>query len=449
MSQKDDTEKDLESCFKWITAAAEHPKTANDPKMFFYKGILYSKAAYMPDYNVPTGNINDITIGMPASKVYQLMGSPSKINITKLEGLESKQLIYSTGFVYIDNGKVNAVQITENMVNSGNISLGNINGPMIDEAFEAFNNCLKFDLKSKYSNGGKDNYFGSVESNLLNIGIAYYNIAIAKYQSEDYEAARNAFKKNLSLIKYDVDGLLKRNNITPEVLERSIAFCAIGMGDMAAAKTSFQSLVDNGTSDVNTFISLSQLYLEDGDTTKALDIINKGKALNETDKNLINKELDIYLKQGRSAELITKLDKEIKDDPGNTIYYFARAISYEGLKDLDKAEADYNKILEIDPTYYDAAYNKGVMYLNKVASLVDEMNEKNVYKPSIIAKYESQINALYKKAIVEFENVFENNIDMAENDKFELANTMKKIYAQLQEMDKYNAMKAYIEANSK
>jgi tetratricopeptide (TPR) repeat protein len=153
------------------------------------------------------------------------------------------------------------------------------------------------------------------------------------------------------------------------------------------------------------------------------------------------------LKLGRSKELIDKLDAAIESDPSNTIYYFARAISYEGTGELDKAAADYDKIIELDENYYDAYYNKGVMYLNKVSELVDEMNSKNLYSAKDIAPYEAKINDNYGKAIKLFEHVFENNDDMKPEDKMELARTMRKIYAQLDQMDKYAEMKAYIDAN--
>ena len=45
------------------------------------------------------------------------------------------------------------------------------------------------------------------------------------------------------------------------------------------------------------------------------------------------------------------------------------------------------------------------------------------------------------------ENVFDNNADMEATDKLELAKTMKKIYARLEKMDKYQKMKDYIDNN--
>lgn len=63
-------------------------------------------------------------------------------------------------------------------------------------------------------------------------------------------------------------------------------------------------------------------------------------------------------------------------------------------------------------------------------------------------KKELEIDGHYKKAVVEFENVFNNNTELDPNDKLELAKTMKKIYARLNQMDKFNEMKAYLESNN-
>jgi len=85
------------------------------------------------------------------------------------------------------------------------------------------------------------------------------------------------------------------------------------------------------------------------------------------------------------------------------------------------------------------------MYLNRVAKIVEELDGE--YKPSIIEKKEAEINIEYKKAIVEFEHVFNNNDDMPIAEKVVLAGTMKKIYARLEQMEKYNEMKSFIESN--
>lgn len=309
----------------------------------------------------------------------------------------------------------------------------------LDIALQSFNKAIENDAKGKYSEDAK--------KHLLNVAIGYYNVGFNAWQDKNYALAIEAFNKAIPLMKYDVDGDLRRNNLTEEVLIQMVGYSALGMGDNEMAKKSFKTLIEKGFDDANLYSSLAQLQLNDKDTTAALATIAKGKELYETDKTLINMELDLYLKQGRSQELIDKLNIAIEQDGSNVIYYFARAISYEGLKELDKAEADYNTIIEMDPEYYDAYYNKAVMYTNKVAALVDEINEKVIYDPKELAKYDAKMNEAYSVAIELFEYVFENNSEMSAAERMELAVTMKKIYAQLKRDEDYLRMKDWIESN--
>jgi tetratricopeptide (TPR) repeat protein len=362
---KPDGDRNYEDLVKWAEETKEHPKTSNDFKMWYYRGLTFLKVS---------------TLNTP---------------------------------------------VTEKYPNA------------LDLALEGFQNSMKTDVKKKLTK--------LAEGNLLNVAIGYYNRGYTAYQAEEYTDSYKAFETALPLMEYDVDGVLKRNNLTAEVLQQMMAYSAMNNGEDAKASTVLKELIDNGSSDPAIFSSLARLQLKGGDTTAALQTIADGKDLNESDKSLMNMELDIYLKQGKSAELIEKLDAAIAADPGSTIYYFARAISFEGLGETDKAAADYDKIIEIDPEYYDAYYNKGVMYLNKVSDIVASLD--GVYKPSIIQAKEQEIAGWYNKAISEFETVFDSNDDMPLADKVELAGTMKKIYARLEKMDKYAEMKAFIVEN--
>lgn len=357
----------MENCVQWINEAAEHPKTATDPKMFYYKGLVYLKVATEEAY----------------------------------ADLKSKY--------------PNALDIS----------------------LEAFNKAIENDAKDKYTEQAK--------TNLLNVAIGLYNEGYNNYNDKKYAEAITAFEKAIPLLKYDVNGDLERSNLTESALVQMVAYSAVGMEDDELAMKNFQKLIDLGYYDPNVYAGLAQLKLTNGDTTGALETIAAGKEMFETDKTLINIELDIYLKQGRSQELINKLNNAILTDPENVIYYFARAISFEALDSVARAEADYNTIIEMNPEYYDAYYNKGVLHTNQVSELVDEMNEKGLYKPSEIKIYTDKINAHYEIAIEMFEYVFENNDEMGDAERLELAKSMKKIYAQLKREDDFLRMKQYVE----
>lgn len=360
-----DIDKDFANLLELAAKTLEHPKTSNNPEMWYYRGLTYLKL---------TGLNNELTKANPDA---------------------------------------------------------------LDKALEAFNNAISTDAKGKVTK--------QAEAGLLNVAIGLYNRGYTAYKAEEYDKSYTAFGLALPLMKYDVNGLLKQNNLTPEVLEQMMAYSAMNDGDDDKASKALQNLIDKGSIDPAIFTSLAQLKLKGGDTTGALATIQAGKEINSTDKSLINFELDVYLKQGRSEELIAKLGAAIDEDPGNTIYYFARATSYERLGKTKEASADYDKILEIDPEYYDARYNKGVMYLNEVAAIVDKLD--GVFDAKIVEAEEAKIDGFYELAIAEFEKIFEDNADMPIADKVELAGTMKKIYARLQKMDKYAAMKAFVEEN--
>ena len=316
----------------------------------------------------------------------------------------------------------------------------------LDVALTCFNKAIENDSKNKWTEKAK--------GHLLNVSIGYYNIGLNAYEAAEYQKAVDAFSKALPLLDYDVNGDLKRAGLTREELTRMLAYSALGLEDNEMAITNFQSLINLGYEDPSIYVGLAQLQLIEGDTAAAMKTITAGRDMFELEKDLINMELDLYLKQGRSQELIDKLNNAIEQDPENTVYYFARAISYEELDKIQPdsgyvalAEADYDKIMELDPEYYDAFYNKGVMYVNKVSALVDEMQTKGIYNPKDVAVYTEKINKNYTAAIGNFEYVFENNSEMTDDDRMELARTMKKIYAQLSDMDKYNAMKDWIDNN--
>jgi len=309
----------------------------------------------------------------------------------------------------------------------------------IQVAYESFNKVMEVDKKNKFTKDAK--------LNMLNVAVGMYNKGQNAYIVEDYVTAIQAFQLTKDLMQYDTEKLLEKSNLTSQVVTSMIAYCHMATKNNKMAISNFKDLINSGYNDENVFINLAILQLEEKDTLGALETIDKGKQIFETNKNLINLELDLYLKLGRSEELITKLNQAVDQDPYNPIYYFARAVTYEGMKKFDLAEQDYNKAIEANSGYYDAYYNLGVMYTNRAAEIIEEMNSKDNLKMADYDAYKSKYEALYKKSLAFFETVFNENVDMKKADKLELADVMKKLYAQISDMDNFNAMKKFIEEN--
>jgi tetratricopeptide (TPR) repeat protein len=70
-----------------------------------------------------------------------------------------------------------------------------------------------------------------------------------------------------------------------------------------------------------------------------------------------------YAKQGRYDRAISDFNKALELDPTYAWAYHNRGLAYaDGKKDFDRAIADYNKALEINPRYFDAYFGRGYAY---------------------------------------------------------------------------------------
>ena len=160
---KPDSDRDYDNLIKWANETKENPKTSNDPKMWYYRGLTFLKISTL------------------------------------------------------------------------NNELSSNNPDAILIALEAFQNAISTDVKNRVT---KD-----AEANLLNVAIGLYNRAYKSYQAENFSKAYEEFNLAVPLMKYDFDGLLKRNNLTTAELEKMMGFSALNDGRVDDAKRSFKSLL--------------------------------------------------------------------------------------------------------------------------------------------------------------------------------------------------------------
>jgi tetratricopeptide (TPR) repeat protein len=154
--------------------------------------------------------------------------------------------------------------------------------------------------------------------------------------------------------------------------------------------------------------------------------------LDPENADLMKMELNILLAQGKEAEIMNKLNKAIEIEPDNKMLYFARAINKSSLGDQDGALADYDKALELDPDYADAHYNKGSVYLTKCEPIAKELDNLSDYSKE--EGLNKQIDDLYMLAAESFENALEIG-DYSDEDKYDLAKTLRQIYARLRQVN--------------
>ena len=85
-------------------------------------------------------------------------------------------------------------------------------------------------------------------------------------------------------------------------------------------------------------------------SSQAIEYYNRGNA---------------YLSEGDLDRAIADYDQAIALDPEDAKAYFHRGLAYARKGDLDRAIADYDQAIVLDPQYADAYFNRGVDYADK------------------------------------------------------------------------------------
>ncbi len=271
---------------------------------------------------------------------------------------------------------------------------------------------------------------------LLNAGVPAFNVGVDAYSKADYPRAMKYLEMILKMIPFDTQGNLKRNNVSESMVNQYIGYTALEMKNYDLAVKSFDKLIAEAYNDPNIYLSMSKVYTEKGDTTKALEYIATGRKQFEDNRSLVNEEIRLYLASGKTELLITKFKEALELDPYNITYNYFLAVLYEQSGKYDEAIKGYQKTVEVDPNYYDAHTGLAALYFNKGADTdkkVKQMDLKEYSKNGERMEKEAKDN--FEKALESFKKAYDiNPKDMA------LLKSMKTLYVALRKMDDANRM---------
>ena len=290
----------------------------------------------------------------------------------------------------------------------------------VEKSTIAYKKCLDLDTKKKY-----EEY---CTIGILNGAFACYNEAV---NATNYDVSAKFYKMVIDIIPYDKDKQLAKNNLSEKNIYYNLAITALRNERKPEAKGFLRKLMELNYNDHLIYAYMSNILLEERDTTAALEYIDKGRKVFPSEKDLINLELNIYMAQGKQDVLINKLNEAIELNPENhellyvrgnvsdnlaanmlakskqardTSAYFTRkakaekvpakktsleasakqykALSEQLIKDgktkSASAEADYNKVIELSPDYLDAYYNLGALTNNKSTEIAEKINAINI-----------------------------------------------------------------------
>ena len=267
------------------------------------------------------------------------------------------------------------------------------------EATESHIRCLDRDKKGRIS-VRKWTREEDVLSGLIACGYNLFNSGVEDYNAKEYKNALRKYDEIFRIIPLDKENLLDRGNINENSIYKNQYLAALQLEDIDAQLDYLGKSIENNTEDPTIYYYISNIYSEKGDLNLALEYILKGREKFSNELILINTEIDLSMKMGKSTqEIVSKLSDAIDLDNSNEVLYIIRSQMYSKLNDNVLAENDLISALSINPESSSANNNLASLYLSMTEPLVKERNNLGYKETKKIDNLDSKIDQLQKKAL--------------------------------------------------
>lgn len=247
----------------------------------------------------------------------------------------------------------------------------------LEMAYVSLQNCIKTD--EGYT---KDNA-QDVYSRVVAIAECYFQDGIENFNNKSYPQAAANFRKS-----YEIS-LSGAYPDTSALENAGLAYMRGEMYDEALAN--YEDLKNLGYNKVDLYKNMAACYNAKGDDEKSLEMINEGLAKYPGDAGMIIEKVNLYLKQGKGEEALSDLNQLQEMDPNNVSILFTLGNIFgddtHDIFDADKAIGYYTRIIEIDPTYYDAHYNLAMVYITLSNQKITEANDITGTSKAEIERY--------------------------------------------------------------
>ena len=271
---------------------------------------------------------------------------------------------------------------------------------------------------------------------IASVMTSYYSQGADAYNNGQYAEAAPLFKK-----AYDIAASLGGGDQASEMLNLA-ATSALRAEDYNTALEYFNMMKDNGKETAELYRHLAACYNGLGNSEQAMEMINAGLAINPSDANLILEKVNAYLKEGKGAEAVADLQKLHELDPENAQLLFVLGTIYgdENNKDVfdtDKAKQYYEQALAINPNYYDAIYNIGVLYTTMANKFIEQANEITGFSKAEQEQYNNlieQANGLLRTGLPYLQQAYE------AQPSDDVKNVLRSIYVKLNMTDEVKAL---------
>ncbi len=258
---------------------------------------------------------------------------------------------------------------------------------------------------------------------LLNLTNLFFQKGADSYNAAEYNSAIKNFKQAFDIAK--MDGRFD-----------TIAALYIGKSGFYSEQPEVTAEYMKKCIDVNLmdpqvylFYSRSQKLL--GDTTQAFEVIAKGREIFPNESSLQLEEAQLFLETGNNDKLINSLKEAIAADPENPNLYRVCGQTYENIGDDTNALVYYVKAVELDPSFKDAIFNIGAIYVNRASALYDVAKNLSLEETEKYDKMKGEADKNLEMALP----YLEKSLELNPGDEVVIG-ALKEAYANLRMNDK-------------
>ena len=224
-------------------------------------------------------------------------------------------------------------------------------------------------------------YFNQVINAKPYLAEPYFYRAVAKLSLEDYRGAeqdcslaldRNPFTVNA----YQVRGLARvyqsryedamadfreglRRDPANNSMRHNLILCLMRLNRNEEAIMAADTLIESSPKYAPAMAMRSDLLWEMGDSTGALEWVDKAIEINRYDASMLHHRGVMLARMERYEEAESDLDRAIYLDPGDAGTYITRAMVRYFRDNLNGALSDYDMCIRIDPGNVTGHYNRG------------------------------------------------------------------------------------------
>ncbi|MBW4891910.1 tetratricopeptide repeat protein [Mucilaginibacter sp. HMF5004] len=170
---------------------------------------------------------------------------------------------------------------------------------------------------------------------------------------------KNNFRQ--AIVNFDI----AKGYVPDKQIDTYLANIYYKLGNYKTAVIYYDQLLAEPKPKIEYIQTATTLYNTLGDTTKALQAIQKGLSIYGHDKYLLFEEANIYNNKKDYAVLNTLLEELLYLAPNDLNVLFMAANCYDHLNRFQDAERTYKKLIDINNADYNPTFNLGLLYLKR------------------------------------------------------------------------------------